>query len=93
MLFSSTAVAHSCSNTVNLCSGHSGILGVLHKYNADFTVLKKQTQETVLHRLILRQEQMGKQHSDSRYYCNYFFLCLFFFTVVAYDVVLCTVSS
>jgi hypothetical protein len=28
---------------------------VLHKYNADFTVLKKQTGETVLHRLLMRE--------------------------------------
>lgn len=36
-------------------SARAGVLAVLDKHNADFTVLKKQTQETVLHRLLLRE--------------------------------------
>ena len=41
-------------------SGRASVLTVLHKHNADFTVLKKQTGETVLHRLLLREMPLGQ---------------------------------
>ncbi len=40
-------------------------MAVLHKHHADFTVLKRQTQETVLHRLLIREEPPGPQVAAS----------------------------
>lgn len=36
--------------------GHLQVLQVLSKYNADFSVLKKQTDETILHRVLIKDE-------------------------------------